>query len=169
MALLDEAHTSRYGNHEITEVNVGVRNNPAILISGHYLTDLEQLLEQTMGTGVDVYTYGEMLPGHYYPAFKKYNHFVGNYGNSWWKQVRELESLHGPVLFTTNCIFPPKSEEVGNRIFTTGSVGYPECPHILPDANGNKDFSAIIDMAKRFLRRRRLKPEILSAVLPTIR
>ncbi|MBN1997051.1 hydroxylamine reductase [candidate division KSB1 bacterium] len=148
MALLDEAHTTRYGNPEITEVNIGVRKNPAILISGHDLTDLEQLLEQTKGTGVDVYTHGEMLPGHYYPAFKKYDHFVGNYGNSWWKQVSEFESFHGPILFTTNCIVPPKSEEVRKRIFTTGSAGFPECPHILPDENGKKDFSAIIKLAK---------------------
>ena len=148
MALLDEANTSKYGNPEITQVNIGVRNNPAILISGHDLTDLEQLLEQTVGTGVDVYTHGEMLPGHYYPAFKKYDHFVGNYGNSWWKQVGEFESFRGPILFTTNCIVPPKSEEVRSRIFTTGSSGFPECPHILPDANGKKDFSAIIEKAK---------------------
>jgi len=104
MALLDEANTSRFGNPEITEVNIGVRKNPAILVSGHDLTDLEQLLEQTKGTGVDVYTHGEMLPAHYYPAFKKYDNFVGNYGNAWWKQVEEFESFHGPILFTTNCI-----------------------------------------------------------------
>lgn len=148
MALLDEAHTSRYGNPEMTQVNIGVRNNPAILISGHDLTDLEQLLEQTKGKGVDVYTHGEMLPGHYYPAFKKYDHFAGNYGNSWWKQAGEFESFHGPILFTTNCIVPPKSEEVRSRIFTTGSSGFPGCPHILPDTNGKKDFSAIIEKAK---------------------
>ena len=125
MALLDEAHTSRFGNPEITEVNIGVRKNPAILISGHDLTDLEQLLEQTRGTGVDVYTHGEMLPAHYYPAFKKYENFAGNYGNAWWKQVGEFESFHGPILFTTNCIVPPRSEEVRARIFTTGATGYP--------------------------------------------
>ncbi|NLP17771.1 MAG: hydroxylamine reductase, partial [Firmicutes bacterium] len=130
MALLDEAHTSRFGNPEMTEVNIGVRENPAILISGHDLTDLEQLLEQTGGTGVDVYTHGEMLPAHYYPAFKKYEHFVGNYGNAWWKQIEEFASFKGPILFTTNCIVPPRSEEVRNRIFTTGSTGYPGCPHI---------------------------------------
>ncbi|MDD3413460.1 MAG: hydroxylamine reductase [Lachnospiraceae bacterium] len=148
MALLDEAHTSKYGNPEITTVNIGVRNNPAILISGHDLTDLEQLLEQTQGTGVDVYTHGEMLPAHYYPAFKKYENFVGNYGNSWWKQVGEFETFHGPIFFTTNCIVPPKSEEVQKRIFTTGAAGFPGCPHIVPDENGKKDFSEMIAMAK---------------------
>jgi len=149
MALLDDANTSKYGNPEITEVNIGTRNNPAILISGHDLTDLEQLLEQTAGTDVDVYTHGEMLPAHYYPAFKKYDNFVGNYGNSWWKQVGEFETFHGPILFTTNCIVPPKSEEVRGRIFTTGASGFPGCPHITGDANGKKDFSAIIAMAKK--------------------
>ncbi len=148
MALLDGANTGAYGNPEITSVNIGVRGNPAILISGHDLVDLEQLLDQTKGTGVDVYTHGEMLPAHYYPAFKKYDNFVGNYGNAWWKQVGEFESFHGPILFTTNCIVPPKSEEVRARIFTTGASGYPGCPHIEPDANGKKDFSAIIAMAK---------------------
>ncbi|NMB42154.1 MAG: hydroxylamine reductase [Firmicutes bacterium] len=148
MALLDEAHTSRFGNPEITEVNIGVRENPAILITGHDLVDLEQLLEQTKGTGVDVYTHGEMLPAHYYPAFKKYDHFAGNYGNAWWKQIQEFPSFHGPILFTTNCIVPPRSEEVRNRIFTTGSTGYPGCKHIMPDENGKKDFSEIIDLAK---------------------
>jgi hydroxylamine reductase len=133
MALLDDANTSKYGNPEITEVNIGVHKNPSILISGHDLTDLEQLLEQTKGTGVDVYTHGEMLPGHYYPAFKKYDNFVGNYGNAWWKQVTEFVSFHGPILFTTNCIVPPKSEEVRNRIFTTGASGFPGCTHIVPD------------------------------------
>ncbi|HHT64945.1 MAG: hydroxylamine reductase [Caldicoprobacterales bacterium] len=148
MALLDEANTSKYGNPEITEVNIGVRSNPAILISGHDLTDLEQLLEQTEGTGVDVYTHSEMLPAHYYPAFKKYDHFAGNYGNAWWKQVTEFESFRGPILFTTNCIVPPKSEEVRSRIFTTGSSGYPGCKHIVADENGRKDFSEIIELAK---------------------
>jgi len=148
MALLDEANTSKYGNPEITSVNIGVRNNPAILISGHDLTDLEQLLEQTKGTGVDVYTHSEMLPAHYYPAFKKYDNFVGNYGNAWWKQVEEFETFKGPVLFTTNCIVPPKSEEVRSRIFTTGSSGYPECKHIEADENGKKSFSEIIQLAK---------------------
>lgn len=148
MALLDEANTSRYGNPELTEVNIGVKKNPAILISGHDLTDLEQLLEQTKGTGVDVYTHSEMLPAHYYPAFKKYDNFVGNYGNAWWKQIEEFESFHGPILFTTNCIVPPKSEEVKKRIFTTGSTGFPGCKHIAADANGKKDFSEIIALAK---------------------
>lgn len=149
MALLDSANTSRYGNPEITKVDIGVRGNPAILISGHDLTDLEQLLEQTAGTGVDIYTHGEMLPAHYYPAFRKYENFVGNYGNSWWKQVGEFESFGGPVLFTTNCIVPPKSEEVRTRIFTTGASGYPGCPHIVAGPNGRKDFSSIIEMAKQ--------------------
>lgn len=148
MALLDEANTSRYGNPEITTVNIGVRKNPAILISGHDLTDMEQLLEQTAGTGVDVYTHGEMLPAHYYPAFKKYDHFAGNYGNAWWKQVTEFESFHGPILFTTNCIVPPKSPEVAARIFTTGATGFPGCTHVEADENGKKDFSAIIALAK---------------------
>ena len=148
MALLDEANTSRFGNPEITQVNIGVRKNPAILISGHDLTDLEQLLEQTKGTGVDVYTHSEMLPAHYYPAFKKYENFAGNYGNAWWKQLDEFVSFHGPILFTTNCIVPPRSEEVRGRIFTTGSTGYPGCKHIEADENGKKDFSEIIALAK---------------------
>jgi len=148
MALLDEANTSRFGHPEITEVSIGVRKNPAILISGHDLTDLEQLLEQTKGTGVDVYTHSEMLPAHYYPAFKKYDHFVGNYGNAWWKQIEEFESFHGPILFTTNCIVPPKSEEVRQKIYTTGSTGFPGCKHIAPAENGKKDFSEIIALAK---------------------
>lgn len=148
MALLDEAHTSRFGNPEITEVNIGVRKNPAILISGHDLVDLEQLLEQTKGTGVDVYTHSEMLPAHYYPAFKKYDHFAGNYGNAWWKQLDEFVSFHGPILFTTNCIVPPRSEEVRGRIFTTGASGYPGCKHIEADETGGKDFSEIIALAK---------------------
>lgn len=148
MALLDEANTSKYGNPEITEVNIGVRNNPAILISGHDLVDLEMLLEQTKGTGVDVYTHGEMLPGHYYPAFKKYDNFVGNYGGSWWKQTTEFKTFNGPILFTTNCIVPPKSDEVQGRIYTTGSAGFPGCDHIVPDEKGRKDFSKIIEHAK---------------------
>lgn len=148
MALLDEGNTSRYGNPEITEVNIGVRDSPAILISGHDLTDLEQLLEQTQGTGVDVYTHSEMLPAHYYPAFKKYEHFSGNYGNAWWEQDVEFESFNGPILFTTNCIVPPVSEEVTSRIFTTGASGYPGCTHIKADSNGRKDFSCLIELAK---------------------
>ncbi|WP_369281906.1 hydroxylamine reductase [Oscillibacter sp. GMB15532] len=148
MALLDEANTSKYGSPEITEVNIGVRKNPAILISGHDLADLEQLLEQTKGTGVDVYTHGEMLPAHYYPFFKKYDNFVGNYGGSWWRQVDEFGPFHGPILFTTNCIVPPRSEEIRARIFTTGSSGYPDCRHIDPDKTGKKDFSEVIALAK---------------------
>jgi hydroxylamine reductase len=149
MALLDEANTSKYGNPEITSVNIGVRNNPGILISGHDLTDLEQLLEQTKGTGIDVYTHSEMLPAHYYPFFKKYDNFAGNYGGSWWQQVTEFETFNGPILFTTNCIVPPRSEEIRQRIFTSGASGYPGCPHITADENGKKDFSEIIAMAKQ--------------------
>ena len=148
MALLDEANTTKYGHPQISEVNLGVRHNPAILISGHDFTDLEQLLEQTKGTGVDVYTHSEMLPAHYYPFFKKYDNLVGNYGNAWWKQIDEFVTFNGPILFTTNCIVPPRSEEVRARIFTSGASGYPGCPHIEPDANGKKDFSPIIAMAK---------------------
>lgn len=151
MALLDEANTSKYGHPEITKVDIGVRTNPAILISGHDLSDLEQLLEQTQDSGVDVYTHSEMLPAHYYPKFKKYQHFVGNYGNSWWKQLEEFESFNGPILFTTNCIVPPKSEEVRKRIFTTGSSAYPGCKHIEADEKGKKDFSEIIYLAKTLL------------------
>ena len=150
MALLDEANTSTYGNPEITEVNIGVRNNPAILISGHDLRDLQDLLEQTEGTGVDVYTHSEMLPGHYYPAFKKYEHFVGNYGNAWWKQVEEFESFNGPILFTTNCIVPPRKESIKERIYTTGASGFEGCKHISARAEGgSKDFSEIIEHAKK--------------------
>ena len=148
MALLDQANTEAYGNPQISEVNIGVRKNPAILISGHDLNDLEQLLEQTIDSGVDVYTHSEMLPAHYYPAFKKYSHFVGNYGNSWWKQIDEFPSFHGPILFTTNCIVPPRNEEVKARIFTTGASGYPGCTHITADENSKKDFSQIIELAK---------------------
>lgn len=148
MAILDKANTTRFGNPEITTVNIGVRKNPAILISGHDLTDLEQLLEQTKGTGVDVYTHSEMLPAHYYPAFRKYDNFAGNYGNAWWKQIDEFVTFKGPILFTTNCIVPPRSEEVRGRIFTTGSTGYPGCKHIKADVSGKKDFSEIIELAK---------------------
>ncbi|RKY56222.1 MAG: hydroxylamine reductase [Candidatus Neomarinimicrobiota bacterium] len=148
MALLDQANTESYGNPEITSVNIGVRNNPAILISGHDLKDMEELLKQTDGTGVDVYTHGEMLPANYYPAFKNYDHFVGNYGNAWWKQKQEFESFNGPVLFTTNCIVPPKSSYM-DRIYTTGSSGFEGCVHIADRQNGNaKDFSVIIEHAK---------------------
>ncbi len=148
MALLDRANTSTYGDPEITKVNIGVRNNPAILISGHDLHDLEMLLKQTEGTGVDVYTHSEMLPAHYYPAFKKYSHFVGNYGNAWWKQKEEFETFRGPVLFTTNCIVPPK-DSYKDRIYTTGSAGFPGCKHIPADAKGEKDFTEIIEHAKK--------------------
>ncbi|BCN30518.1 hydroxylamine reductase [Anaeromicropila herbilytica] len=147
MALLDTANTSSYGNPEITKVNIGVGNKPGILISGHDLKDLEQLLEQTKGTGVDVYTHSEMLPAHYYPEFKKYDNFVGNYGNAWWKQKEEFESFNGPILMTTNCIVPPK-DTYKNRLFTTGTSGMTGCTHIEKDENGKKDFSAIIEMAK---------------------
>jgi len=149
MALLDGANTSKYGNPEITSVNIGVGKNPGVLISGHDLTDLEQLLDQSKGTGVDVYTHSEMLPAHYYPFFKKYENFVGNYGNSWWKQIEEFGTFNGPILFTTNCIVPPRSEEVRGRIFTSGASGYPGCIHIEADKEGKKDFSAIIEMAKK--------------------
>ena len=148
MALLDKANTEHYGNPEITKVDIGVRKNPAILVSGHDLRDLEMLLEQTQGTGVDVYTHGEMLPAHYYPAFKKYPNFAGNYGNAWWKQKEEFEAFGGPVLLTTNCLVPPK-DSYKARIFTTGAVGYPGCPHIDADADGKKDFSALIALAKK--------------------
>jgi hydroxylamine reductase len=151
MALLDKANTTAYGNPEITKVNIGVRDNPAILISGHDLRDMEDLLMQTDGTGVDVYTHSEMLPANYYPAFKKYEHFVGNYGSSWWKQKEEFETFNGPILFTTNCIVPPSSKATyTDRIYTTGSSGLKGAIHI-PDRSegGRKDFSAIIDHAKR--------------------
>jgi hydroxylamine reductase len=147
MSLLDTANTSTYGNPELTKVDLGVRKNPGILISGHDLHDLKELLDQTEGQGVDVYTHGEMLPGQYYPEFKKYDHLAGNYGNAWWKQKAEFETFNGPILFTTNCIVPPKGEVV-KRIFTTGTSGFPGCTHILPDENGKKDFSEIIKLAK---------------------
>lgn len=147
MALLDNANTSAYGNPEITKVNIGVGTRPGILVSGHDLRDLEMLLEQTQGTGVDVYTHSEMLPAHYYPAFKKYPNFVGNYGNAWWKQKEEFESFHGPILMTTNCIVPPK-DSYKNRLYTTGAAGYPGCKHIAGEIGEEKDFSAIIEQAK---------------------
>jgi hydroxylamine reductase len=151
MAVLDKANTSAYGNPEISKVNIGVRNNPAILISGHDLKDMEELLRQTEGTGVDVYTHSEMLPAHYYPAFKKYSHFVGNYGGAWWSQVTDFETFNGPVLFTTNCIVPPrKSATYTDRIYTTGAAGYPGFIHIEEGKDGNpKDFSSIIEQAKK--------------------
>ncbi|HDS03635.1 MAG TPA: hydroxylamine reductase [Firmicutes bacterium] len=149
MALLDKANTETYGHPEISEVNIGVGNNPGILISGHDLRDMEELLKQTEGTGVDVYTHGEMLPANYYPAFKKYSHFVGNYGNAWWKQNEEFDSFNGPVLMTTNCIIPVK-ESYKDRIFTTGMTGYPGVQHIPDRKEGKeKDFSTIIALAKK--------------------
>lgn len=147
MALLDTANTTAYGNPEITKVNIGVGTRPGILISGHDLRDMEMLLEQTEGTGVDVYTHSEMLPAHYYPAFKKYSHFVGNYGNAWWKQKDEFESFNGPILMTTNCIVPPK-DSYKDRLYTTGSAGYPGCKHIAGAIGEEKDFSEIIALAK---------------------
>jgi hydroxylamine reductase len=148
MALLDTANTTSYGHPEITKVNIGVQNRPGILISGHDLRDMEDLLKQTEGTGVDVYTHSEMLPAHYYPAFKKYSHFVGNYGNAWWKQDKEFESFNGPILMTTNCIVPPKAS-YKDRIYTTGQAGFPGVPHIEDrEAGQAKDFSAIIKQAK---------------------
>lgn len=149
MALLDKANTESYGNPEITKVNIGVGKNPGILISGHDLHDIEDLLKQTEGTGVDVYTHGEMLPAHYYPAFKKYKHFVGNYGNAWWKQREEFTAFNGPIVFTTNCIVPPLSNAVyKERMFTSNSTGYPGCKHIETDASGHKDYSEVIALAK---------------------
>ena len=148
MALLDQANSGTYGNPEITTVDIGVRNNPGILISGHDLKDLEQLLEQTKDTGVDVYTHSEMLAGQYYPAFKKYPHFAGNYGNAWWKQKEEFESFNGPILMTTNCIVPP-ADSYKDRLWTTGAAGYPGCKHIEEEYGEVKDFSAIIEQAKK--------------------
>lgn len=147
MALLDGANTKAYGNPEITKVNIGVGKRPGILVSGHALRDLEMLLEQTKDSGVDVYTHSEMLPAHYYPAFKKYQHFVGNYGNAWWKQTEEFASFHGPILMTTNCIVPPK-DSYKDRLFTTGASGYPGCKHIEGEIGQEKDFSQIIALAK---------------------
>ncbi len=148
MALLDKANTTAYGNPEITKVQLGVGKNPGILVSGHDLRDLEMLLEQTQGTGVDVYTHSEMLPAHYYPAFKKYPNFVGNYGNAWWKQKEEFESFNGPILMTTNCIVPPK-DSYKDRMYTTGAAGYPGCKHIPGDIGEKKDFSSLIEHAKK--------------------
>ncbi|HHE38876.1 MAG TPA: hydroxylamine reductase [Candidatus Cloacimonetes bacterium] len=149
MALLDKANTETYGNPEISKVNIGVRNNPGILISGHDLKDMEELLKQTEGTGIDIYTHGEMLPANYYPAFKKYEHFVGNYGNAWWQQNKEFESFNGPILMTTNCIIPVK-DAYKERIFTTGMTGYPGIKHIADRKDGKaKDFSELIELAKK--------------------
>lgn len=147
MALLDKANTEAYGNPEITDVNIGVRNNPGILVSGHDLRDLEELLEQTKGTGVDVYTHSEMLPAHYYPKFKKYDNFVGNYGNAWWKQKEEFESFNGPILMTTNCIVPPK-DSYKDKMWTTGAAGFQDIKHIPGGIGDKKDFSALIEQAK---------------------
>ena len=148
MALLDQANTDTYGRPEVTSVDIGVRNHPGILVSGHDLRDLEELLEASEGTGVDIYTHGEMLPAHYYPFFKKFDHFAGNYGNAWWKQKEEFASFRGPVLFTTNCIVPPRDQEMVSRIFTTGAAGYPGCRHIAETKEGKKDFSEILALAK---------------------
>lgn len=148
MALLDLANTGTYGNPEITKVNIGVRNNPGILVSGHDLKDLELLLKQTEGTGIDVYTHSEMLPAHYYPEFKKYDHFVGNYGNAWWKQKEEFESFNGPILMTTNCIVTPK-DSYKDRLYTTGAAGFAGCTHIKGNSEDDKDFSQIIEHAKK--------------------
>ena len=148
MALLDQANTSAYGNPEITRVSIGVGDKPGILVSGHDLRDLEMLLEQTQGTGVDVYTHSEMLPAHYYPAFKKYPNFIGNYGNAWWKQKEEFAAFGGPILMTTNCIVPP-SDSYKDRLYTTGAAGFPGCKHIPGGVGENKDFSALIEHAKR--------------------
>ena len=148
MALLDTANTETYGNPEITKVNIGVGKNPGILVSGHDLKDIEQLLIQTEGTGVDVYTHSEMLPAHYYPAFKKYDHFVGNYGNAWWKQKEEFESFNGPILMTTNCIVPPK-DSYKDRVYTTGAAGFPGCKHIEGIDGERKDFTQLIEHAKK--------------------
>ncbi|MFA9423474.1 MAG: hydroxylamine reductase [Sedimentibacter sp.] len=147
MAMLDKANSSTYGNPEITKVNIGVGTNPGILISGHDLKDLERLLEQTEGTGIDIYTHSEMLPAHYYPHLKKYKHLVGNYGNAWWKQKEEFESFNGPILMTTNCIVPPR-DSYKSKMFTTGSAGYPGCKHIVGESGDKKDFTEIIELAK---------------------
>ncbi len=150
MALLDEANTSKYGNPEITKVNIGVGKNPGILISGHDLRDMEDLLAQTEGTGVDVYTHSEMLPAHYYPAFKKYDHFVGNYGNAWWKQKEEFEAFNGPIVFTTNCIVPPKDgAKYADKVFTTNAAGFPGWNRIPVKSDRSKDFSSVIELAKK--------------------
>ena len=149
MALLDKANTQAYGNPELTKVNIGTGSRPGILISGHDLKDIEQLLEQTEGTGIDVYTHGEMLPAHYYPQLKKYKHLVGNYGNAWWKQKEEFETFNGPIVFTTNCIVPPSPKaSYKDRVFTTNATGFPGWKHILADENGHKDFSEVIEIAK---------------------
>lgn len=149
MALLDQANTNQYGHPQVTSVNIGVGDRPGILISGHDLHDMEQLLIQTEGTGVDVYTHGEMLPANYYPKFKRFKHFIGNYGNAWWKQREEFSKFNGPILFTTNCIVPPtERDDYKDRIFTSNATGFPGCRHILSDKDGHKDYSEIIELAK---------------------
>ena len=149
MALLDQANTNQYGHPQVTSVNIGVGDRPGILISGHDLHDMEQLLIQTEGTGVDVYTHGEMLPANYYPKFKRFKHFIGNYGNAWWKQREEFSKFNGPILFTTNCIVPPtEKDDYKDRIFTSNATGFPGCRHILSDKDGHKDYSEIIELAK---------------------
>lgn len=149
MALLDKANTQAYGNPELTKVNIGTGSRPGILISGHDLKDIEQLLEQTEGTGIDVYTHGEMLPAHYYPQLKKYKHLIGNYGNAWWKQKEEFETFNGPIVFTTNCIVPPSPKaSYRDRVFTTNATGFPGWKHIVADESGHKDFSEVIEIAK---------------------
>ncbi|WP_455101347.1 hydroxylamine reductase [Prevotella denticola] len=149
MALLDKANTQAYGNPELTKVNIGAGSRPGILISGHDLKDIEQLLEQTEGTGIDVYTHGEMLPAHYYPQLKKYKHLIGNYGNAWWKQKEEFETFNGPIVFTTNCIVPPSPKaSYRDRVFTTNATGFPGWKHIVADESGHKDFSEVIEIAK---------------------
>ncbi len=149
MGLLDSANTSKFGNPEITEVSIGVKNNPGILISGHDLNDIVQLLEQTEGTGIDIYTHSEMLPAHYYPELKKYSHLVGNYGNAWWKQKEEFETFNGPIIFTTNCIVPPKAgASYEGKVFTTNATGFPGWTRVKEDESGKKDFSEVIELAK---------------------
>ncbi len=166
--MLDTANTSAYGNPEITRVNIGVGKNPGILVSGHDLKDLEMLLEQTQGTGVDVYTHSEMLPAHYYPAFKKYPNFVGNYGNAWWKQKEEFERFHGPILMTTNCIVPPK-DSYKDRLYTTGAAGYPGCTHIAGEI-GHKKISRQLSNRQNTVQLRKKSSMVKSLVaLPTIR
>ena len=168
MALLDGANTGAYGNPEITEVNIGVRNNPGILVSGHDLKDLERLLEQTKGTGVDVYTHSEMLPAHYYPAFKKYDNFVGNYGNAWWKQKEEFATFNGPILMTTNCIVPP-ADSYKERLWTTGAAGYPDAATSKASTEPSRTSLPSSNRLRLVHRRRKSKPEASSAVLRTSR
>lgn len=168
MALLDQANTTTYGNPEITKVNIGVGHNPGILISGHDLKDMEELLKQTEGTGVDVYTHSEMLPAHYYPAFKKYSHFVGNYGNAWWKQNEEFASFNGPILMTTNCIVPPK-DSYKDRLYTTGNTGFPGYSISLRMQMARRISRRLLPRPRAVRLRPRLKPAKLSAALPMLR